>query len=328
MTVIEGTAHVFVGSTNGMLRAFTMDEADGSLTAAGVQNVGGLDFFTLGPDGTTLFVSQGNQVAAYSYDPDLDSFSFLHAGDTSGGGTHVTVDPSGQMVFLAHYGPGLLSFLSYDVESGFGEEQTSSPGQNAHQVRVRAVGDTVYVPCLGSDHVAQYSLDAGAGSLTPLASVAATGGPRHMDFHPSGDAAYVLTENSSEVIVYDVDAGTGTLTARPGARVFTTDGQIYAWSSDIKVTPSGSHLFIVNRDPTEIVAFEILADRTVARLASTALSSPVRSFAMDPKGKYLKVGGEDGVLQGFTVGPDGSLTEGASVDDLGNIRNAEIHYLD
>lgn len=323
-----GVPHVFVGSTDGTLRAYQMDEADGSLLAAGTEDVGSLDFFTVGPDGATVFVSAGSSVAAYTYDRVGQGFSLIDEATTSGGGTHVTVDPTGAYVFVAHYNEGALSFHSFSVADGFGPEQAFSPGDNAHQARVNASGTRVYVPCLGSNHVAQYALDPGGGSLTALtpATTAASGGPRHMDFHPSEPVVYVLAELSSEVHVFDVDSS-GLLSMRDGSSVFTHQDEQGHWSSDIKVTPNGAHLYAVNRDPSEIVSFSIGTDRNVTRVGSTALGGPVRSFAMDPKGKYLQVGGDDGILRTFSIGADGSLTPGQQTTDLGNIRNTEIHYL-
>jgi 6-phosphogluconolactonase len=321
-----GTPHVFVGSTDGMLRAYVMNEADGSLQEAGTEDAGSLDFFTVGPDGTTVFVSAGSSVSAYAYDRGDQSFSLIDEASTSGGGTHVTVDPTGGYVFVAHYNEGALSFHSFSSADGFGPEQAFSPGDNAHQARVDASGTHVYVPCLGSNHVAQYSLD--GGSLTALtpATVTAAGGPRHFDFHPSQPVAYVVAELTSEVHVFDVGAS-GLLTPRGGASVFTHADEQYHWSSDIKVTPDGAHLYAVNRDPSEIVLFSIGSDQNATRVSSAALGGPVRSFAMDPKGKYLQVGGDDGVLRSFAIGAEGSLTPGPQTTNLGNIRNAEIHYL-
>ena len=328
----SGTPYVFTGSTNGSLRAFVMDPSDGSLTAAGSAETGqGLDFIALGPDNRTLFVARDSSLAAYSYDPTSESFTPKDEIETDGGGTYVNVDPTGGYVFVASYNEGLLSFFSYDSDAGFGDAATFGPGMNAHQVRVDASGRHVYVPCLGSNHVAQYDLDPGAGTLTEsgAAPAAANGGPRHMTFHPSAPVAYVLTENSSQIHVYDVNEASGTLELRTDASSYTAEDEMRHWSSDIQITPDGSYVYAVNRDSPEIVRFQVREDHSLERLGSDELGAVVRAFAVDPAGGYLQIGGDDGNLVAYRIDPtSGSLSETANVPGLGDIHVSIVRYLE
>lgn len=327
-----GTPYVFVGSTNGSLRAFTMNPDDGSLEAAGEENTGnGLDFIALGPDRRTVFISRSSSLAAYSYDPSAESFTSIDEINVSGGGTYVAVDPTGGTVLVASYNEGLLSLFNYDAAGGFSAGPTFQPGMNAHQVRIDRAGEHVYVPCLGSNHIAQYDLDPGVGSLTAQATptVAAAGGPRHMVLHPTAPVAYQLTENSSQIHVFDVNPSTGSLEPRPSDSVFTADDAMYHWSSDVQITPDGRFLYAVNRDEPEVVRYEVQADQSLMRLGADPLSSVVRSFGMDPAGGYLQIGGEDGNLVGYRIDSDtGSLTQTASQPGLGNIHTTVIAYLE
>jgi 6-phosphogluconolactonase len=196
-------------------------------------------------------------------------------------------------------------------------------------VRIDGAGTGIYVPCLGSNHVAHYLLDAAAGSLAPagIPTTTASGGPRHMVFHPSGKAAYVLAELSSRIHVYNVNAATGSLEARPDDTVLTNDDGDN-WSSDIKITPDGKFVYAVNRDPNEIVSFAVQADQSLMRLLALPLTGTVRSFAMDPQGKFLQIGGSDGLLSAYSINQEtGALSAGTTVNNLGNIHNTEIHYL-
>jgi 6-phosphogluconolactonase len=323
-TVAPGQPHVFVGSTDGNLRAFTVNPSDGSLTPAGNIDAGqDLDFIALGPDDATLFVSLGASVAAYEYDREARSFTPSGDAPTGGAGTHVAVDASGNYVFVAHYNEGELSFFSYSSDGGFGAGETFTPGQNAHQVRVDPSGLHVYVPCLGSNHVAQYILEPGSGSLSASApaNVAASGGPRHMDFNPDATRAYVLTENSSQIHVYDINASTGVMSARPADSEYLSVDQQYHWSSDVHVTPDGRFLYAANRDPSELVRFEIATGGGLSRLGATPLGAVVRAFAVDTRGEYLYVGGDDGNLVAFRVdAATGGLSSMATTSGLGNIR--------
>jgi len=327
----SGTPYVFTGSTDGSLRAFVMDPSDGSLTAAGSEQTGqGLDFVALGPDNRTLFIARESTLAAYTYDPASQSFSAGDETDTDGGGTYVNVDPSGGFVFVASYNEGLLSFFSYDEQSGFSGGETFEPGMNAHQVRIDAPGQHVYVPCLGEDHVAQYDLDASAGTLveSATATAPADGGPRHMVFHPSAPVAYVLSENSSEIHVYDL-AENGALEPRADQSVYTAEDEQRHWSSDIQITPDGNSVYAVNRDAPEIVRFDVQADQSLVRASSDDLGAVVRAFAVDPAGGYLQVGGDDGNLVAYRIDPEtGSLTETSSTPGLGDIHATIIRYLE
>jgi 6-phosphogluconolactonase len=323
---------VFTGSTDGMLRAFVMDASDGSLTPAGsIQTPDGLDFVALAPDDRTFFVARDSSIAAYVYDRAGQSFTTAGSAGTAGGGTFVAVDRAGQHVFVAHYAEGRLSHLPYSASSGFGALTELSPGANAHQARVAASGRHVYVPCLGSDHIAVYDLDPALGTLSPAQppTAAALGGPRHMDFHPLASIAYVLTENSSELHVYDVDGTSGALALRAGDSVYTSDDEEYHWSSDVHVTPDGRFLYATNRDPAEVVRFEIAADGSLERLGAEPLDGVVRAFAMDPAGRFLQLGDEDGNLLALRIdAASGALTRAASTSNLGNVHTTLLRYLE
>ena len=80
----------------------------------------------------------------------------------------------------------------------------------------------VFVPCLGSDYVAQFTFNAAIGTLTPntpatLQTGPAAGqpnqlGPRHLAFHPNGKWIYLALETASQIAPLALDAG-GRLTA-------------------------------------------------------------------------------------------------------------------
>lgn len=324
-----GTPYVFVGSTDGFVRVFTMDESDGSLTDAGALDTGsGLDFITVGPDNRTVFVSYDESVSAFAYDPTAESLTLLDSASTFGVGTHVEVDPTGGFVFVAHYNEGALTFLPFSQSGGFGAGQEFSPGANAHQVRVDAAGAHVYVPCLGSDHVAQFDLSGGALTAATPPNVAAGNGPRHMDFHPSAPVAYVLNELQSAVQVFDVGQD-GTLTRRASDEVFMSLDEAFHQSSDIHVTPDGAFVYAVNRQPPELVTFRVETDHSLTRLGADPLTGVVRSFGVDPKGRYLQVGGADGRLSALQIdATSGDVTETSAETGLGNIHATVVRYLE
>jgi 6-phosphogluconolactonase (cycloisomerase 2 family) len=325
----NGVPYVFVGSKEGSLRVYLMDQTDGSLTSAGSHKLSDISFFAVVPaDGSekrcTAFVSGRNRLTALTYDIERAEFTSCAAAMTSGGGTHLSVAEAQRAVLLAHYGENLLSCFSYKQGDWFGDEQVLAPGEKAHQVRAHQ--DRVYVPCLGSNHIAQYDW-AGLGSDAQLVArtpVPCAGGPRHLAFHPRAPVVYVLTELSSQIHVYDVSAE-GELTRRPTGSTFTHEDGEYHWSSDIQIRPDGAFVYAVNRKPSEMVLFKVLPDFNLARVASLPLVGEVRSFGMDPGGMFLQVGSRDGVLQNFKLDKlTGYPARGPSISGLGAIYHTEI----
>jgi 6-phosphogluconolactonase len=316
---------VFVGTTDGFVRVYTMEESDGSLSDAGALDTGDwLDFMTVGPDNRTVFVSYGGNVSATA-----KALTLIDSATTFGAGTHAEVDPTGRFVFVAHYNEGKMTFLPFSQAGGFGGGQEFSPGKNAHQTRVDVSGTHVYVPCLGSDYVAQYVLNPTEGSLTAAttANVAAGDGPRHMDFHPSAPVAYVLDELQSAIQVFDVAQG-GTLTRRANDQVFMSLDEAFHQSSDIHVTPDGKFVYALNRQPSEVVTFRVGADHSLTRLGADPLPGMVRAFAMDPKGRYLHLGDNEGTMVALQIDRStGELNETYSDTELGTINATLTRYL-
>jgi len=320
--------HVLVGSTNGWLRAFVMDMESGALTPAGaIETAPGLDFIVLGPDDRTVFVTGDGSVSAYAYDPQDRTFVGLDQRTTCGSGTHANVDATGEHVFVVHYDEGILSWLRYRNGKFEGVVELE-PGRNPHQIHIDGASQKIYIPCLGSHYVAQYDLDVERGALSPsaIATVAAEGGPRHMDVHAELSVAYVLSELSSEIHVYDLTEGSWV--PRPGDSIHTAADGAYHWSSDLRVLPNGRFVYAVNRAPPEIVGFAVASDGRLTRSGAYALTAPVRSFAVDAEGRYLLVGGEDGVLVSLAVDPEtGTLRRSAASTGLGNIRATVVRGL-
>lgn len=322
------TTRVFTGSTNGTLTVFELELSGGGLTAVADFDTGAdLDFLTLAPDGRTLFVSGNRRVASYAFDPATAVITPSFEQTTGGVGTHVAVDSSGGHVFVAHYDEGAISHLRYDSSSGFGVAQHLEPGDNAHQVRLGPAGSVVHVPCLGSDYVYQYELDASAGTLSPAASPTANvaDGPRHLDYHPGASTAYVLTELSSQVHAFPFDPSTGALAATPSSFTYTSEDEQYHWSSDVHASPDGGHVYAVNRDPEEIVRFEVQEDYSLMRLGADPLAGVVRSFAIDESGGVVVAGDDNGnVTTWLRDASTGALTLADIETGLGNVHATTI----
>lgn len=328
---------VFVGSKDGALRAYRITPGHDSLVPAGCYNCGDLSFFALGrriEDGSVwVFVSGNFSLRALIYCPSRETFREVAETRTSGSGTHLTTNPGDpdlatyQTLFVAHYHQNVVSAFRYCEQDGFSDEALTEPGKHAHQTRVR--GAFLYVPCLGSNHIAQYRIVPEPGLVAPRLlpleppCAFAPGGPRHMAFFPRQPKALLLCELESRLELFDIGAD-GELGLHEDASLFLhSDGGAH-WSSDVAICPDGKFAYALNRDPPELVCLALAQDGRARRKSALALSAPVRSFGMAPDGSYLYAGGEDGLLHTISISAEMSVR--STLSGLGPIRHAEVVF--
>ena len=333
--MVEGSSEfVFVGSADGMLRAFRTDIGQNALTPAGSVRCSALSFLALGrrrEDGSVwVFVSGKFSVQAFVYAPKTGTFCQVAVARTAGSGTHLTTirdDPGApryQSVFIAHYHQHAISAFRFCEQGGFGEEVVIEPGRHAHQVRER--GAFLYVPCLGSNYIAQYRIvhepDARAPRLVALTPsfIQVPGGPRHMALHPHKPKALVVCELESRLELLEIDRAGGLCWIQEASTFTHPDGGAH-WSSDVAIRPDGAFAYAINRDPPELLCFSLSEDGHPSRASVLPLSAPVRSFSIAPDGSRLQVGGEDGFL--YTISTAGEMRVLSSLSGLGAIRHAE-----
>ena len=133
-----------------------------------------------------------------------------------------------------------------------------SVGDNAHEVVFDVTGSHVFVPCLGSDHIALLNFDSSTGALTPNADAATVMlppkfGPRHLALHPTLPTAYALCELSSQVIPLAWDRASGVLAPGAAPIVSTLVGgrpgaqPTVQAAADVLITDDGRFLYATNR---------------------------------------------------------------------------------
>lgn len=330
---------VFVGSADGVLRAFRAQDEPTGLVPAGFHQCRALSFFAVGGqslDGSLwIFVCGRESLEAFVYSPVSETFRKVAEATTAGSGTHLTVlrdefdGSESYTLFLSHYHQHCLSAFRFREGRGFSRQAVTQPGKNVHQSRAR--GELLYVPCLGSNHIAQYrmmnaadgdSMDDGVPELLPLEPFPfVPGGPRHMAFLPHTAKALVLAELESRLELLELESD-GRLRRREAASTPThADGGPH-WSSDIGVSPGGAFAYAINRDPPELVIFSVSLGGDLRRTNSIALTAPVRSFGMAPDGSHLQAGGEDGKLHWISLTGEARIS--STLSDLGAIRHAEV----
>ncbi len=308
--------YVFVGSGDGAIRAFSVNETNGALTLVATANPGGNpSFLALIPSLRRLYACDEakDQVRAFTFDPKLGQLTDLGTPVASGGGgpTHVGLDPSGKWLFAANYGGGTASVFPIGSNGALAAaSDTQAPGAMAHMAIANPSGGYVFVPALGANLVAQYKLDPNTGKLSAngTASPPANAGPRHLAFRPDEKFAYGINEKASTMTTYAFDAKTGKLT--PQATVTTLPNGFSGQNTcaEVVVHPSGAFVYGSNRGDDSIVTFASnpgTGALTLVGHTKTGGKTP-RSFALDPAAKLLFAANQgSGTVSAFTLGGDG-----------------------
>src|SRR5205807_2190140 len=151
-----------------------------------------------------------SRVGAYTIDAATGAPSFINDVDSGGDGpAYVGLDRTNTYVLVANYGGGTISVHAIRDDGGVGAGTSMPVGANAHQIVVDPSNRYVFVPCLGSDYVAQLVFDATTGALTPNAvphfATAKGAGPRHLAFAPGGARAYLFDEKASTLMALALD---------------------------------------------------------------------------------------------------------------------------
>ena len=219
-----GPLVAYVGGYDGVITRYAVDESRGTLSDAAVTTSFGTSpsFLAVTSDATLLYAvdeSAPGKVGAYSI-ASTGALTFLASVSSGGDGpAYVGLDRSNAYVFVANYTSGTTLVLPIGKDGTLGAPTDSrSPGKNAHMMIADPSNRFVFVPCLGSDYVAQYVFDATSGTLMPNAkaptfATAAKAGPRHLAFHPNGKNVYLIDETGSTLQALTLDASDGTLTS-------------------------------------------------------------------------------------------------------------------
>jgi 6-phosphogluconolactonase len=310
---------VFVSTHDGRVRALPVTDGRIGDAVAVVELGEPARFLAFHPSLPVLYALGDSQLFAFTFDVSAGTLTPLGKGAVGGRGTHVTVHPTGRCALVASYGENSLTLLPLATD-GKPEDAAQTLGQSetggfrrAHQVCVHAPTGTVYVPCLGEDHVAVLRLaeDGRSRAFSGTARPPAGAGPRHMDCAPDAPHAYALNEVASSITHFWLDPVSGAMA--PEASVTTLPigfAEKTSRSSDLHVAPGGKFLYAVNREPLDdIVSFAIAADgrlREVARIATGGAHA--RTFAVDPTGSHVWLANTRSKdVTAFVARTDGSL---------------------
>jgi 6-phosphogluconolactonase len=272
-------------------------------------------YLAFSPAGSHLYAitsNNGGGVAAFEVGRDGALTAQNIVSSAGAGPAHLAVDPTGTNVLVANYGNGVISSIRIKPDGSLGECASSitfsGSGPNvsrqqaphAHFITLDGSGKFVYACDLGTDHVWGYHFDAATGKIgepvDPQATVPPGSGPRHFAFGKDEAFAYANGEMGRNVTAFRHDKATGVLTPIqtlpliPGSNPDPT-----VTTAEIFVHPSGKWLYVSSRGDEIIAVFAIGDDGKLTFVQSVpcGVKTP-RGFGIDPTGKWLITGGQDG----------------------------------
>ncbi|HET9623879.1 MAG TPA: lactonase family protein [Kofleriaceae bacterium] len=290
------TAHlvVYVSGYGPGIAWLDFDPATGGLTPVGSIAAVQPSFLAMTAGHLYAVSESGNRAAAYAIDPATGGLTFINDVDSGGAGpAHIAVDHRAAFVTVANFGGGTVAVLPIRGDGGLAAaRQIVSPGVNAHMFLFDAADQFGFVPCRGSDYVAQYRFDAATGALTanatPHAATAAGAGPRHLAFAPDGAHAYLINELDSTLTALAYDAATGRLSPLQTVSTRAAGATGNNTGAEVWVHPSGKFVYGSNRGDDDLAIFAIAAtgELTVVGHVATGGKTP-RDFTIDPTGRWL-----------------------------------------
>jgi len=252
-----GETDQFRGEKSGSITAYTLNEADGKLTALNTVS------------------SHGASPCHLSFDK---TGKYLLVANYNGGS--VGIYPIGA--------DGKLGEATTTIQH---TGQSVSPRQtqpHAHSINVAAGNRYAVAADLGTDEVITYGLS--GGILTPKSKVKlkAGSGPRHFAFHPKGRYAYSINELASTVSAFTWNAASGELKEFQNISTLPAGFSGTNGTAEVVVHPNGKFLYGSNRGHQSIAMFTIAADgRLTAQGQVPSGGEWPRNFNIDPSGQYL-----------------------------------------
>lgn len=287
---------------------------------------------------------RGGSISSFSIDPKTGALTYINTmTDTGGGAAHISLDKTGKILFAANYGGGSVASFAIKDDGSLGAETSMDQhtgssinparqtGPHAHSVVVSPDNRYVFSPDLGLDKIFIYKIDTAKQTITPndpaYVEVKPGLGPRHFAFGTSGKFAYAVCEMGAAVVTFTYDADKGIIAPIQTTTILGPDPTPLDQGSEIYVAPSGKYLYTSNQGPEGnsaaadgiVTAFQI--DQKTGMVKQIQVEptggKEVRSFGLDPSGKYLVAGnGVSNTMVVFAIGKDGKLTPTKQVIDV------------
>ena len=275
-------------------------------------------FLTIHPNQQFLYAAyregvdeldKNGTIMAYAIDQKTGELTRLNGFSSEGASPcHLSVDPSGKMLFVSNYQGGNLAAYQINADGSINPSSTfiQHSGQGAHPQRQNAPhmhsmipsldGKFVYASDLGIDKIMIYEVNASTGKLnpakTPFVSSTAGAGPRHFVIHPNIPYAYSGEELSNTVAIYKVNDKDGSLTASGRVNMLSDEVRSEQNSAaDIHLSVDGKYLYASNRGQDNLVIYQINPENGQLSLVGHQASGGKhpRNFKVDSQGELVMV---------------------------------------
>ena len=262
-------------------------------------------YLALDETGTYIFAASENfdkEGAVWVFRRQLDGRLVATGTRPSGGRAtcHVCVTARG-IVCASSYIDGSLSvfrfrngtigprerLFHYQGKSVNAARQESS---HAHQAGVSHDLHWLYVCDLGADRIWCHPITDGgiAPALPNSVATPAGSGPRHLVFHPTHPRIYVICELNAHLLTYDWSTVNGLLTLVDDQPSLPNDWNGEPAAAAIRVHPSGTALYVSNRNHDSLTAFNLDTNgRAELACCIPAGGKAPRDLAVDPTGRWL-----------------------------------------
>jgi len=295
---------VYVSGYDNLVSCFVLDMATGALKPSSTSDGGkNPTYLAWHPSRKYMYavneLGQGS-VTAFAINPQDGALTKINDAPSNGRGPcHVSVHPNGKWVFVANYSSGTIGVLPVKADGGVGEPKVKeTPGKNAHMIFADPTGRFVFVPCLGSNYVAQFTFDPTTGELKPndppVVPTAPGAGPRHLALHPNGRCAYLINELDCTITSFAYDAASGKLSNPKTLPTLPAGVELKGNSgAHVLVSPNGKFVYASNREHDSIAIYAADPESGQLKLVGHEngggdIKVP-RDFTLDPSGKFLLV---------------------------------------
>lgn len=214
--------------------------------------------------------------------------------------TYIAV-AGGGLLLAASYTDGKLSVsrIGADGVVRDGAVQVVETDPKAHCIIAGRCPGSIYATTVHGNAILHFRLDAEAGRLIPAAvpqvTLRAGSGPRHLMLHPALDVLYCVTETAGTLAAFTVEPGSGALREMQYENLVAEGFQGNARAADLHLTPDGRFAYASVRPDSIIKGFRVdPASGRLAPIGTFNVEGSPRGFGIDPNGRFIICGGQDG----------------------------------
>lgn len=298
-------AFVYVGLAGGEIALFHLDPATGTLARGRGATAGRApSSLVRSVERGTLIAVDGptGQATSFSIDPKSGALRPIGRAATGAGPVSgATLDDTGRYVLTAHPAAGRVAVVAITQAGGLKAIDTFVAGAGTRSVAVHPT-QVAFASNFRAGSVSQFAFTLGTGMLTPKreAAIELPAGyrPSRLVCHPSGRWVYLLDEGRGAIAVFRFGDDLKALSPIASQVISTlseapTRGR--GRPVDLAVSPTGRFLYVTNRGPNDVAAFEIDAAGTLKLVGHVAGGGgALGAVAVDPSGRVLLVANEGG----------------------------------